>query len=154
MVLCLVYSYFLPLSREPIIISVLNPALSALLFLIAIFLPLHGQISLVAISIFLEYALKLFGVILIKVVEAIGKRRQRSRSSSIVLSKAASRAETHTEKNIEEGVDEGIEEETIGDPQQISKDRKDIRVPGLLYIYSTLRILTTTFPFPTNSDQH
>lgn len=119
----------MPQSIEPIIISALNPALSALLFLIAIFLPLHGQISLVAISIFLEYALKLFGVLIVKTVEAIGKHRQRSRSSSVVLSKESSRTGTHTKNNVEEA-EEAIEEQTIGDPQQVSQNRKEIRIPG------------------------
>ena len=49
--------------------------LSLLLFLIVIFLPLHGQIAVVTIRIFTEYILKILGISLFKLLEAAGKQR-------------------------------------------------------------------------------
>ncbi|KAJ7216594.1 hypothetical protein GGX14DRAFT_696352 [Mycena pura] len=72
--LSLVYSAFLPLSRRPLMIRAINPAVLAILFFVAIFTPLHVTIALVAIGIVMDLFLRVLGVLLLKTVEILGKK--------------------------------------------------------------------------------
>lgn len=76
----MVYAIFLPLSRIPLMVSSMNSAVTALLFLIAIFTPFHGTISLVAVGVVLDYVLRILGVMIFKTIEVLGKKRERART--------------------------------------------------------------------------
>ncbi|KAJ6511361.1 hypothetical protein C8R47DRAFT_1296231 [Mycena vitilis] len=77
--LSLIYSLFLPLSRAPLILSTLNAIPTTILFLVAMFTPLHVTIALVSIGIALDYFLRVIGVLLFKTMEGLGKKYERRR---------------------------------------------------------------------------
>ncbi|KAJ6588444.1 hypothetical protein B0H19DRAFT_1099342 [Mycena capillaripes] len=78
-ILSLVYSIFLPLSRGPLIFSTLNAIPTAILFLVGMFTSLHVTIALVSIGIVLEHVLRVVGVLLYKTMEILGKKYERRR---------------------------------------------------------------------------
>ncbi|KAJ7507266.1 hypothetical protein B0H11DRAFT_2219094 [Mycena galericulata] len=77
--LSLVYAAFLPLSRRPLIVGVLNPLVSTVIFFVAIFTSLHVTIALVATGIALDHLLRIIGVVLFKTMEILGKKYEKRR---------------------------------------------------------------------------
>ncbi|KAJ7747949.1 hypothetical protein DFH07DRAFT_574338 [Mycena maculata] len=73
-ILSLVYALFLPLSRNPLLISTFNPVVSTIIFFVAIYTSLRVTIALVATGIALDYLLKVVGVLLLKTMEVLGKK--------------------------------------------------------------------------------
>ncbi|KAJ7757018.1 hypothetical protein B0H16DRAFT_1721483 [Mycena metata] len=73
--LVLIYGLFLPLSRKPLFISVLNAVVSAILFLIAIFTSLHVAIALVVIASHPRPSIEAYG----PVAEILGKKYAKRR---------------------------------------------------------------------------
>lgn len=51
---------------------------TAILFLVAMFTPFHGSISLVAAGIVVDYILRVVGVMMFKTMEILGKRMAKS----------------------------------------------------------------------------
>ncbi|KAJ7031647.1 hypothetical protein C8F04DRAFT_1262754 [Mycena alexandri] len=78
-ILSLIYAAFLPLSRRPLIVSTCNALILAVVFTVAIFTSLHVTIALVAFGIALDHALRVFGVLLYKTIEALGARYEKRR---------------------------------------------------------------------------
>jgi len=54
-----------------------------MLFLIAIFTPFQGTITLVAIGIVLDYVLRILGIMIFKTIEILGRKRERMRKCSV-----------------------------------------------------------------------
>ncbi|KAJ7177934.1 hypothetical protein C8R46DRAFT_1346213 [Mycena filopes] len=78
-IISLIYAVFLPLSRRPLIVSTCNALILAIIFTIAIFTSLHVTIALVALTIVLDHALRVFGVLLYKTMEILGRRYEKRR---------------------------------------------------------------------------
>ncbi|KAF7979022.1 hypothetical protein HWV62_43999 [Athelia sp. TMB] len=81
-ILHLIYGIFLPLSRKPLLISSAASIVTAILFLVAMFTPLHGTISLVAAGVIADYLLRILGVMIFKTLEVLGRRRAKAQKNS------------------------------------------------------------------------
>ncbi|KAJ7130167.1 hypothetical protein C8R44DRAFT_978325 [Mycena epipterygia] len=108
-VLSLVYALFLPMSRQPIFISTINPVVSAVLFFVAMFTSLHVTIVLVTIGITTEHVLRIVGVLLFKTMEILGKKYEKRRQNRNRRNPPWSPTAEHTETpEAEKGPFEGF----------------------------------------------
>ncbi|KAJ6612797.1 hypothetical protein B0H10DRAFT_1806889, partial [Mycena sp. CBHHK59/15] len=80
-ILYLVYGLFLPMSRQPLFVNSIGSVVLTVLFFIAIFTPLHGTITIVAVGIVLDHALRILGILLYKTVEILGKKYDKAKNS-------------------------------------------------------------------------
>ena len=81
-ILHLIYGIFLPLSRQALLVSSAASIVTAVLFLVAMFTPFHGTISLVAAGVIADYLLRILGVMIFKTLEILGRRRARAQKNS------------------------------------------------------------------------
>lgn len=148
----------------PLLVSSSNSLAAVILFFVAIFTPPHGTIALVAVGILSDYILRVFGIMIFKTVEIIGKKRERLRLKKGESNGCMLRRGTDSppeDKVIGEEGEGDIERETVyersrtmdssmstlneeaplGESRRCSEAvRKQYRIPGLLV--SCLRLPT------------
>ncbi|KLO15564.1 hypothetical protein SCHPADRAFT_888472 [Schizopora paradoxa] len=149
--LILIYSSFLQQAQRALLLANINSLFSSILFLIAIFLPFHAQVGLVAAGIFIEYIMKLMGFVFVKIVEAARhcKARNVSRASTATLTKDEEQggADTNDSREIiSEDIQEGDELEDpvirrarqylpLADNQRVGEwvleQKKHVRIPAI-----------------------
>lgn len=124
------YGFFLPLSRQSLLASSINSVLSCLLFFLAIFLPLRAQIGLVAVGISSELLLKLVGVMIVKFVEATGKRTRKGAHTpeSMSIKDGTSPGSVTTESEDSKAADHEKNTSAIG--MLVEATKKNVRIPG------------------------
>lgn len=138
--LIMIYSFFLTHSRRALLVGAFNSALASLFFLIAIFLPLHGQIALVTLGIFLEHILKIVGIMIIKLIERAGRtpaRNLRSGTNSIAGTLDDGVVEENFEEETEDSSDRGTREKEGNKAQEqdgldawMAENKKCLQFPG------------------------
>jgi hypothetical protein len=116
------------MSRVPLFSQSLNSFFVGLLFFIAAFLPPLGIYIVTSLGIISEYALKVVGVVLLKVVEHKKARSLAlSRTNTMSFSEKSSAVDT-PDKTVGDGLVGMVEGEFGG---QIEKARKQYRFPAI-----------------------
>lgn len=104
------------------------------------FTPLHGTITLVAVGVAIDYALRVFGVMVFKTLEILGKKRERARRNTAAAScmdcmnNREDKGEvSHRSRTMNSSTTAVDEEAPLGTNWQFSEAiRKEYRIPGEL----------------------
>lgn len=111
-ILNIIYGFFLPLSRVPLLVGSASSVVACILFFVAIFTPFSGTITLVALGIALDYVLRVLGIMIFKTIEILGRKREKMKQ------KTCTGADSPEEKD---GNDNGSRSEGISDDLERSR---------------------------------
>jgi hypothetical protein len=118
------YGLWLPASRIPLMTQSVNSLFVILLFLIALFTPIVATLTLSSVAIIGEYALKVVGILLLRMIER-HRDRMRSRTSTMT---------TMTSRTIvdEQGVNNDLENGGKSFEEiQLERARKNFKFPAI-----------------------